>query len=201
MGCGDRGPISQVAATEAALQFLGGEFDAVVSLGGESFAVYLIKGGKILTALSHNQCAAGSGEFLIQQIGRLGLSLEEAIARSFEGNVVPLAARCSVHCKSDITHKLNRKEATIEDVLRTLHESMASKVVALLEKAQHPVHHLLLIGGLSQNRALIAALESKLPGTRIQTLPESPYFEALGTALLTREQPLYDQPHLEKKPA
>ena len=36
----------------------------------------------------------------------------------------------------------------MEDVLRTLHESMASKVVALLEKAQHPVQAMLLIGGL-----------------------------------------------------
>jgi activator of 2-hydroxyglutaryl-CoA dehydratase len=88
----------------------------VASLGGETFAVYLLDHGRILTALSHNQCAAGSGEFLTQQIGRLGLSLEEAIGRSFGGKVVPVASRCSVHCKSDITHKLNRKEASVEDV-------------------------------------------------------------------------------------
>lgn len=197
--CGHLGHISEVAATEAALRHVGGEFDAVASLGGESFAVYLLKNSKILTALSHNQCAAGSGEFLIQQIGRLGLSLDEAIDRSFQGVVVPLAARCSVHCKSDITHKLNRKEARVQDVLRTLHESMANKVVALLEKAQHPVRRLLLIGGLAQNRAMVYALESQLPGVQIQTLPESPYFEALGAAVLTRERPLYDHPHLEKK--
>ncbi len=80
--------------------------------------------------------------------------------------MVPLAARCSVHCKSDITHKLNRKEASVEDVLRTLHESMASKVVALLEKAQHPVRRLLLIGGLAQNRALVAALREQAGGDR-----------------------------------
>ena len=198
--CGHLGHISEVAATEAALRFIGGNYDAVASLGGESFAVYLLKGARILTALSHNQCAAGSGEFLIQQIGRLGLSLEEAIARSFDGHIVPLAARCSVHCKSDITHKLNRKEASLEDVLRTLHESMASKVVALLEKGQHPVANLLLIGGLAQNRALVSALESRLPGTRIHALPESAYFEALGAAVMTQAQPLYHQPHLEKKP-
>ena len=55
----------------------------------------------------------GSGEFLVQQVGRLGLDLEAAIDRSFGGNVVPLASRCSVHCKSDITHKLNRQEASV----------------------------------------------------------------------------------------
>ena len=39
-------------------------------------------------------------------------SMEEAIELSFAGKVVPLASRCTVHCKSDITHKLNRHEAS-----------------------------------------------------------------------------------------
>jgi hypothetical protein len=42
--------------------------------------------------LSHNKCAAGSGEFFIQQIGRMGLPLAEAIRRSLAGRTVPLAA-------------------------------------------------------------------------------------------------------------
>ncbi len=83
--CGYLGHLSEAAATEAAIQFVGGDFDAVASLGGETFAVYLLAGGRIFTTLSHNQCAAGSGEFLVQQIGRLGLSLDEAITRSFDG--------------------------------------------------------------------------------------------------------------------
>ena len=155
--CGHRGHLSEAAATEAALEYVGADFDAVASLGGEITAVYLLNGRSIVTVLSHNQCAAGSGEFLVQQIGRLGLSLEEAIDRSFAGKVVPLAARCSVHCKSDITHKLNRKEASVEDVLHTLHDIMADKVVSLLERARHPVRRLLLVGGLMRNRALVAA--------------------------------------------
>ena len=137
--CGCLGHLSEVAATQAALEHLGGSFDAVASLGGETFATYLLEGRRIITALSHNQCAAGSGEFFVQQIGRLGLGLEEAISRSFHGKVVPLAARCSVHCKSDITHKLNRHEASVEDILHTLHDIMADKVVSLLEKVRHPV--------------------------------------------------------------
>ncbi|HSB82590.1 MAG TPA: acyl-CoA dehydratase activase [Candidatus Methylomirabilis sp.] len=198
--CGCLGHLSEVAATEAALDSLGGTFDAVASLGGETFAIYLLEGRRIITALSHNQCAAGSGEFFIQQIGRLGLGLEEAISRSFDGKVVPLAARCSVHCKSDITHKLNRHEASVEDILHTLHDIMAGKVVSLLEKIPHPVRELLLVGGLALNRALVSALSDKLPHARITILPESPYFEALGAALITRANPLYDQPNLTLNP-
>ncbi len=160
---GHLGHISEVAAIQRALRETAGEFDAVVSLGGESFLVYLLADGRITNVLSHNKCAAGSGEFFVQQIGRMGLGMEEAIRRSFDGKVVPLASRCSVHCKSDITHKLNRNEATPEDILHTLHDSMANKVVALLEKGQRDLRRVLLIGGVTRNAAMRGGAARQAP--------------------------------------
>ena len=69
---GHLGHLSEVAAIQRALSELAGNFDAVVSLGGESFLVYLLTDGRITNVLSHNKCAAGSGEFFVQQIGRMG---------------------------------------------------------------------------------------------------------------------------------
>jgi predicted CoA-substrate-specific enzyme activase len=172
------------------------DFDAVVSLGGESFLVYTLADGKVTNVLSHNKCAAGSGEFFVQLIGRMGLEIDAAIQLSSSGTVVPLASRCTVHCKSDVTHKLNRHEATPADILRTLHDSMASKVVALLEKGQNSLRRVLLIGGVTRNTALLDALRAKLPETDLIALPESPWFEAWGTALLTRDDPQYKTPHI-----
>jgi predicted CoA-substrate-specific enzyme activase len=197
---GRRGHISEVAAIERALAELGGDFDAVASLGGESFLVYLLANGRIVNVLSHNKCAAGSGEFFVQQITRMRLTIEEAIERSFTGKAVPLASRCSVHCKSDITHKLNRNEACPEDILYTLHDSMADKVVSLLEKGQQQVKRVLVIGGVSQNAALLSALREKLPSTEIVVVPESLCFEAWGCALLTRDDPRYSSPKISPQP-
>ena len=193
---GHLGHISEVAAIQRALLEVQTDFDAVVSLGGESFLVYIIVDRTISNVLSHNKCAAGSGEFFVQQIGRMGLGMDEAIQTSFDGKVVPLAARCSVHCKSDITHKLNRNEATPEDILHTLHDSMASKVVALLEKGQSALQRVLLIGGVTRNAAMLAALREKLPATEFIVLSESPWFEAWGSALLTRDEPVYSSPKI-----
>ena len=120
-----------------------------------------------------------------------GSTWTNAIRASFDGKVVPLAARCSVHCKSDITHKLNRNEATAEDILHTLHDSMASKVIALLEKSQSELRRVLLIGGVTRNAAMVAALREKLPSTEFVVLPESPWLEAWGSALLTRDEPVF----------
>jgi len=192
---GSLGDITEVAAIQRALREAGGGLDAVASLGGESFLVYILADGRIANVLSHNKCAAGSGEFFVQQIGRMGLGLDEAIRRSADGKVVPLASRCSVHCKSDITHKLNRHEATAEDVLRTLHDGMASKVVALLDKAPRELRRVLLIGGVTQNAALVAALRHRRPAIEFVVRPESAWFEAWGCALLVRDEPRHRKPH------
>lgn len=197
---GQLGHITEVAAIQRALRELNGEYDAVASLGGESFLVYIVAKGQIANVLSHNKCAAGSGEFFVQQIGRMGLSIDEAIRLSFDGKVVPLASRCSVHCKSDITHKLNRNEATREDILHTLHDSMANKVVALLEKGQHELRRVLVIGGVTRNEAMLKALREKLPTTEFVVLPESPWLEAWGTALLTRDSPIDKTPNISVQP-
>ncbi|MHC4218758.1 MAG: acyl-CoA dehydratase activase, partial [Planctomycetota bacterium] len=198
---GHLGHIPEVAAIQRALRELDGDFDAVASLGGESFLVYLVVDGRITNVLSHNKCAAGSGEFFVQQIGRMGLSLEEAIGRSLAGKVVPLAARCSVHCKSDITHKLNRREASPDDILHTLHDSMANKVASLLDRSQRELRRVLLIGGVSRNAAMQDALREKLASAEIVVRPESPWFEAWGSALLARDEPRPGPPKISVPPS
>lgn len=195
------GHISEAAATQRALCEVDGAFDAVISLGGESFLVYILAGGRIATVLSHNKCAAGSGEFFVQQIGRMGLPIDDAIGLSLGGKVIPLASRCSVHCKSDITHKLNRNEATPQDILHTLHDSMADKVVSLLEKGQCELRRVLVIGGMTRNAAMLAALRQKLPTAEFVVLPQSHWFEAWGTALLTRDEPHYQTPQILLQPS
>ncbi len=105
---------------ESALRHLGISPDMVVSLGGESFVVYCMTGGTVRRMLSSNRCAAGSGEFLVQQFRRMDLEFEAGLAAAGTGHRVPLASRCSVHCKSDATHKLNKGECTPADIARAL---------------------------------------------------------------------------------
>ena len=50
----------------------GVRYDAVVSVGGETFMVYgLDKAHKISGISTGNKCASGTGEFFLQQIRRL----------------------------------------------------------------------------------------------------------------------------------
>ncbi|SPE24041.1 CoA-substrate-specific enzyme activase (modular protein) [Candidatus Sulfopaludibacter sp. SbA3] len=179
--------VPESICTEAALEHLGRHPDLVLSLGGESFVAYCMAGGSVRRMISSNRCAAGSGEFLVQQFGRMNLDLASGIAAARRGRRVALAARCSVHCKSDATHKLNKGECTSADIACSLIASLTARIAGLITGSGWQHGHVLLAGGLAQSTQLVDELSSLLPETRFEVLPESGYLEALGAAVTARK--------------
>ncbi|MBN2155357.1 MAG: hypothetical protein JW776_04895 [Candidatus Lokiarchaeota archaeon] len=195
--CGSFGDISEIESIERAISEENKPFDLVLSLGGEAFVLYVLnEQHHIVNSLSHDKCAAGSGEFFLQQIERLALSLDEAIILAQKGKKIELASRCSVHCKSDITHKLNRGEEKLEDILYSILLSMVNKVMGLIWQSRIEPKRVLLIGGLSLNDAFVSILKECLKEVEIIIKPESAVYEALGAALLVKDSPQFTVPKL-----
>jgi len=174
--------ISEPEAVEFAYEFVNTEgkgYNAIVSAGGETFMVYVLdRDGKITTVHTGSKCASGTGEFFLQQIRRMGLTMEEAMESARSGTPHRLSSRCTVFCKSDCTHATN-KGVPKGDVVSGLCEMMGQKIVELMKKV--PKKDILMIGGTSQNRRMVDHLNKEFQGLDI---PESaPYFEALGAAL------------------
>lgn len=191
---GSFGDLSEIVAVERGISSLNEKFDVVISLGGEGFVLYVLnENGHIINVLSHDKCAAGSGEFFVQQIGRLDISLNEAISLAQKGKKIELASRCSVHCKSDITHKLNKGEASIEDILTSVLSSMVNKVMGLIFQSRVDVKSLLLIGGVSLNEAFVKLLRERLNDAEVVVKDVSSVFEAYGTALIVKDSPIHQQ--------
>lgn len=163
--------------------------DILLSLGGETFTVYTLKNGQIKNIIPSSKCAAGTGEFVVQQLQRMNMTLEEGIAESRNGSIVPLAARCSVYCKSDATHKLNKGECTQADIAKSLIADLSLKVCKMLELARWPVKKILLSGGLSLNQPFVEMLKEHLPLSDLIILDESPCLEAFGAYLHAVEHP------------
>jgi len=178
---------SETECLEKALSFHGIGPDMLLSLGGETFSVYPMKDGSIKNVISTSKCAAGTGEFIVQQFQRMGLSLEEGLAVARTGRLVQMATRCSVHCKSDATHKLNKGECSPGDIAKSLVNDLAKKVSELVELAQWPLASIVLCGGVSQNRLFVETLRTFLTQSEIRVLPESPYLEAYGASLYASE--------------
>ncbi len=186
--------ISESEATEYAVaMFLdrGMQFSAVASLGAETFVVYALdEQGKIRKLISKNQCASGTGEFFMQQISRMNLSVDEAVDISLNSTPFRVSGRCSVFCKSDCTHALN-KGIPKDQVASGLALMIAEKSEELLKK----VHggKFMVVGGVAQNQAVIQFLKQKHPDIYIPA--EAPHFEALGAALygIYNEIPAFNQ--------
>ncbi len=186
--------IPEAESVELALDFMKIKTDIVISAGGENFIVYVLdKSNKISKISTGNKCASGTGEFFLQQIGRMNLDVEEAIIYGESGEPYNISGRCSVFCKSDCTHALNKGVAK-ENVVAGLSKMMAQKITELTSKIPH--NNALMIGGTSQNRAMVKYLREQLNDLFIPE--EAPYFEALGAAIfaMQNETKILDQQNL-----
>jgi predicted CoA-substrate-specific enzyme activase len=170
---------------EAALRCLGIKANAVVSMGGEDLIVYSLDDeGKIINNFSGNKCASGTGEFLKQQLARMDMTLDDIDKVSDNAKVHPLSTRCSVFMKSDCTHRLNKREATKDDIVLSLSDVMAVKVIDFLKRAKVTSGRVVLTGGITLNRHIIRFIREKAPQIEF-IIPESaPVFEALGAAIM-----------------
>ncbi|MBU2578302.1 hypothetical protein KKA69_05775, partial [Patescibacteria group bacterium] len=178
--------IAEPEAVEYAYRYVkpaGVSCPAIVSAGGETTMVYILdQQGQISNVVTGNKCAAGTGEFFLQQLRRMNVSLETAAQWAATESPHPVSGRCSVFCKSDCTHATN-KGIPKPKVTAGLCKMMANKILELLKKVD--LHNIMITGGTAQNQMMIAYLRQEIPGLIV--LPEAPCFEALGAALWALE--------------
>lgn len=182
------------AAVERAVQKLGEQADAVVSVGGEDLVVYTLdKNLRILNTFAGNKCASGTGEFFGQQLKRMGLKVDAVFEPEVANSqVCKLSSRCSVFMKSDCTHKLNKGEADKHDIVLSLSNVMSRKVVDFLSRARIKKGRVILAGGATKNPHLVKFLRDELPHVEFIVPEQAPWFEAWGMAdlALTEGTPL-----------
>lgn len=174
--------ISEPQAIETALKFnalAAKGYRTLLSVGGETFMAYLLDAdGKVETVHTGNKCASGTGEFLVQQLGRMGLDLKSMENMDETIAAYKVSGRCSVFCKSDCTHALNKgveKEAVVAGLARM----MAGKCVELLRKL--PSKKVALIGNCSLNKFMVSELKKEIYDLNIPEYGNC--FEALGAGL------------------
>ncbi len=173
--------ISEPEAVEVALAHLYPDLplNAVISAGGENFLVYVLgKDRRISSVQTGNKCASGTGEFFLQQIRRLKVSLEEAMLHAEHETPFKVSGRCSVFCKSDCTHATN-KGVPRQRVVAGLCRMMAGKVMEIVKHL--PRRDMMIIGGAARNKVMVDCLRAEIENLMVPA--EAAYFEALGCAL------------------
>ena len=174
---------SELSCHAAGAVFLCPGVRTVIDIGGQDTKALQISAAGILESFVMNdKCAAGTGRFLEVMARVLDVPME-SLAELDERSESPAAisSTCTVFAESEVISRLSGGAAR-EDIVRGIHDSIASRAAGLAARLQirQPV---LLTGGLSRDAALVRALERKLD-CPVGTSPLSVYAGALGAALL-----------------
>jgi predicted CoA-substrate-specific enzyme activase len=163
-----------------------GHGGTLVDIGGQdSKVIALHADGQVLDFAMNDKCAAGTGRFLENTAGRLGVALEEmgALALSAESQVA-ISSTCTVFAESEVI-SLIAHGVPVAAILRGLHHSLIKRVVAMI-RTVGMAPPLLLSGGVVRNPAVrhMLAAETGQP----VTMPRHPQLMgAYGAALLALE--------------
>ena len=172
----------------AAIATVRGRYESVrtlLTVGGETFgALFFDADGNYRRHRSNTSCAAGTGAFLDQQAGRLGLSgIGElaGIAGENQAEIPRIATRCAVFAKTDLIHAQQEGYA-LPQIADGLAFGLARNIVDTLFTGQPPAPPIRMAGGVALNGAVVKHL-SALIGHPVKTDDHAPVFEALGAAL------------------
>jgi predicted CoA-substrate-specific enzyme activase len=149
--------------------------------GGSATLVHLDGKGKFQGYSTNSLCAAGTGSFLDEQAGRLGISYDDA--KGFLHNPAPptVATRCTVFAKSDLIHR-QQEGCSRMDMWSGLCRGMTRTVLGTLLNGQPLKGKTVLVGGVALNQEVVTWLQQECPG--LIEVPEDPHLvAAYGAAL------------------
>ena len=175
---------SQVCFIEAARN-THGRLGALLVVGGEKFVLLRFDSeGRFKNLKTSTSCAAGTGSFLDQQAGRLGLSGSAELgelARKNDGEAPKIASRCSVFAKTDLCHA-QQAGYSLEEICDGLCQGLARNIADTISTGEPILSPAVFAGGVSQNPAVVSHLESQL-GCPFEVGERSHLYGALGAAL------------------
>jgi predicted CoA-substrate-specific enzyme activase len=162
-----------------------GRAGVLVDLGGQDSKVIRVAAdGTVADFAMNDKCAAGTGRFLEVLLGRLGVSWDEVpglVASATQA--VSVSSTCTVFAESEVI-SLMAEGAPVSGILKGVHQSLASRVAALVGTLPAEAE-VFMSGGVALGSAMVEALATAL-GRTVTVLPEPQLVGALGAALSVR---------------
>ncbi|KAB2891851.1 MAG: CoA activase [Desulfobulbaceae bacterium] len=155
-------------------------------VGGEKFSFSEFDSdGQYLGSRSNTSCAAGTGSFLDQQAGRLGLSGVEELGRLAAGNCEAcpqIASRCAVFAKTDLIHA-QQEGYRIAQISDGLCRGLAKNIVDTLALNRRIEGDVIFCGGVGCNPAVVKYV-SQFSGLTLKIPEKGHVYGAIGCAFV-----------------
>ncbi len=159
----------------------------VIDMGGQDTkAIRIGKEGMVDDFCMNDKCAAGTGRFLGAASTALEIPLEDLGPTALQATkAVRISTTCTVFAESEILSWLGRGKK-IEDILKGVHDSIASRSLGLLRRVGIEPE-VTFTGGVAKNIGMIATLEKQL-GFSLNVSDDSHFMGALGAALFAMDR-------------
>jgi predicted CoA-substrate-specific enzyme activase len=144
-----------------AAKYLHPGLQALLIIGAEKFGLVTFNSkGEYRNYISNSSCAAGTGNFLDQQVERLNLPdiMEfSKIAYSNPGSFPKIASRCAVFAKTDLIHA-QQEGYSLAEICDGLSYGLAKNIVDVVLQNKD-FETVVAAGGVAQNQAVIKHIQ------------------------------------------
>ena len=181
-------PFAHRAITEISCHCRGAQWfvpgvATVLDVGGQdSKGIRVGAKGEVADFVMNDKCAAGTGRFMEIVAEVLHVPLDEIGPLSLQSTkVLAFSSTCAAFGRGAAV-AMRKEGERKEDILAGLHESIATRVMALVRKVGI-ADKFVITGGIGRNVGLVSKIEQKLGGLKV-TLPQEPMIVgAVGAAL------------------
>ncbi|MBW1807298.1 MAG: hypothetical protein JRJ87_03830 [Deltaproteobacteria bacterium] len=164
----------------------------IIDIGGGSVTlVQLDEQGDFQGYSTNSLCAAGTGSFLDEQAGRLGVSYADMKDFGFVEEPPSIATRCAVFAKSDLIHRQQEGYSKAE-MWSGLCRGMTKTLLGTLLNGKPLAAATAVIGGVALNRQVLRWLNAACPD--LLSVPSDPHLSAAIGAAWLAENPVHPVP-------
>lgn len=175
--------ITEITCVARGAAFLFPKTHSVLDIGAQSTrAVRVAEDGKVRDFRTNDKCAAGAGGFVERAAKYLEVSIDDVGELSVQADKPQtISSVCAVLAESEIINHVSAGES-VQNILRGVHNSLASRAMALMKRAGLE-DEITFAGGVARQKGMVQALEQALK-RKVNVAKEPEMIGALGAALL-----------------
>jgi predicted CoA-substrate-specific enzyme activase len=160
----------------------------VLDVGGQdSKGIRVGPKGEVADFVMNDKCAGGTGRFMEIVAEALQIPLAEIGPLSLKSTkTLTFSSTCAAFGRGAAI-AMRKEGERKEDILNGLHESIATRVMALT-KTVGIADKFVISGGIGRNVALVQKIEARLGGLKVHLPPEPMIVGAVGAALFALDQ-------------
>ncbi len=175
--------ITEITCAARGAVFLFPRTRCVLDIGAQSTkAIRVRENGKVREFRTNDKCAAGAGGFIEKAAKYLEIKIEQVGDLSIQATKPQtISSVCAVLAESEIINHVSAGE-TVENILRGVHNSLASRALALLKRVGME-DEVTFVGGVARQKGMVKAMEETAK-KKVNVNGEPEMTGALGAALL-----------------